>query len=316
MPDPGHASIEPPDVLVLGGGGILGEAWMNALLAGLEEASGYDARECACFIGTSAGSIVASALAGGVRPHVRLGDLAERPAAAQADVGESPSGVRRAVEALAGLGSVAAAPLASLALTSTAAGGGALRRLALARVPRGRRSLAELGRAVERLGVQWDGRLQIAAVELESGRRVMFGAPGAPALSVSDAVQASCAIPGVFRPVSAGGRTFVDGGVWSPTNMDAAQVTRGSRVLCLNPTGSMRPALRVPAGAIGVVSRSLAAAEALALSRGGAKVRTVNPDPASVRAMGTNLLDPRPRADVIGAGLAQGRQLAQAFAAT
>ena len=40
----------------------------------------------------------------------------------------------------------------------------------------------------------------------------------------------------------------------------------------------------------------------------------VNPDPASLRAMGTNLLDPRRRADVIGAGLAQGRQLAQAFA--
>lgn len=287
---------------------------MNALLAGLEESSGYDARNCACFIGTSAGSIVASALAGGVRPRVRLGDIAERPAAAQADVGESQSGVRRAVEALAELGSVAAAPLASLALTSTAAGGAALRRLALARIPRGRRSLAELGRMVERLGVQWDGRLQLAAVELESGRRVMLGAPGAPELSVSEAVQASCAIPGVFRPVSAGGSTYVDGGVWSPTNMDAAQVTRGSRVLCLNPTGSMRPTLRVPAGAIGAVSRSLAAAESLALSRRGAKVTTVNPDPASLRAMGTNLLDPRRRADVIGAGLAQGRQLAQAFA--
>jgi NTE family protein len=316
MLDPGHASIDPPDVLVLGGGGILGEAWMNALLAGLEEASGYDARECAGFIGTSAGSIVASALAGGVSPYVRLGHLAERPAAAQADVGESPSAARRALDGLAGLGSMAAAPLASLALTSTAAGGATLRRLALARVPRGRRSLAELGRAIERLGVRWDGRLQIAAVELESGRRVMFGAAGAPALSVSDAVQASCAIPGVFRPVSAGGRTFVDGGVWSPTNMDAAQVTRGSRVLCLNPTGSMRPTRRVPAGAIGALSRSLAAAEALALSRRGAKVRTVNPDPASSRAMGMNLLDPRPRAEVIDAGLTQGRALAQAFAAS
>jgi hypothetical protein len=64
------------------------------------------------------------------------------------------------------------------------------------------------------------------------------------------------------------------------------------------------------------VSRSLAAAEALALSRRGAKVRTVNPDPASLQAMGTNLLDPGPRAEVISAGLAQGRQLARAFSAT
>ena len=98
--------------------------------------------------------------------------------------------------------------------------------------------------------------------------------------------------------------------------MDAAQVSRGNRVLCLNPTGSMRPTRRVPAGAFGALSRSLAAAEALALSRRGAKVRTVNPDPASSRAMGINLLDPRPRAEVIEAGLAQGRALAQAFAAT
>jgi len=311
----GGGTTEPPDVLVLGGGGVLGEAWMNAVLAGLDEAGCYDVRDCACFIGTSAGSIVASALAGAVSPRARLGDLAEHRASTQADVGESPSGARRALEALAGLGSVAAAPLASLALTSTAAGGAALRRFALARVPRGRRSLAELGRMVERLGVQWDGRLRIAAVELESGRRVMLGSPGAPRLSVSEAVRASCAIPGVFAPLSAGGRTYVDGGVWSPTNMDAAPVVRGSRVLCLNPTGSMRPTLRAPAGAVGAVSRSLAAAEALALSRRGAKVTTVNPDAASLRAMGTNLLDPRPRAAVIGAGLAQGRQLADAFTA-
>jgi NTE family protein len=315
MTERAHASFEAPDVLVLGGGGVLGEAWMSALLAGLEESSGYDARDCACFIGTSAGSIVASALAGGVRSRDRLGDIAERPVAAQAVVEESGSPLRRAAGVLAGLGGAAAAPLASLALTSSAAGGAALRRLALARVPRGNRSLEELGRVIERLGVQWDGRLQLAVVELESGRRVMLGTPGAPQLSVSEAVQASCAIPGVFRPISAGGHTYVDGGVWSPTNMDSAQVARGSRVLCLNPTGSMRPTGRIPAGVIGAVSRSLATAEALSLSRRGAKVTTVNPDAASLQAMGTNLLDPRPRAEVIGAGLAQGRQLAQALAA-
>jgi NTE family protein len=202
-----------------------------------------------------------------------------------------------------------------LALSSTATGGAALRRAALARVRPGRRSLAELGRMIERLRARWDGRLRIAAVELESGRRVIFGAPGAPELSVSDAVQASCAIPGVFRPMRVGGHSYVDGGAWSPTNMDAADVARGDRVLCLNPTGSMRPTIREPAGAIGPVSRSLAAAEALALRRRGARTTTVNPDRVSVAAMGTNLMDPGRREDVIGAGLAQGRRLAHAFAA-
>src|SRR3954467_14547094 len=53
-----------PEVLVLGAGGILGEAWMGGLLAGLHEASGWDPRDCEHFVGTSAGSIVAAGLAG------------------------------------------------------------------------------------------------------------------------------------------------------------------------------------------------------------------------------------------------------------
>jgi len=38
------ARFQPPDVLVLGGGGILGEAWMTAVIAGLEETTSFDAR--------------------------------------------------------------------------------------------------------------------------------------------------------------------------------------------------------------------------------------------------------------------------------
>ena len=64
-----------PEVLVLGGGGVLGEVWMNAVLAGIEEASGFDARRCEGYVGTSAGSIVGAALAGGLSPDARLGDF-------------------------------------------------------------------------------------------------------------------------------------------------------------------------------------------------------------------------------------------------
>jgi NTE family protein len=301
----------PPDALVLGGGGILGEAWLSAVLAGIEQGGGFDPRACGGYVGTSAGSIVATALLAGERPAERFGRLPEQPPVAESDVAEEPTTVRRAFGTAASLGGAALAPFAPLALSSTAPGGAVLRRSALARVRTGRRSLAELGRMVERFGLHWDGRLRIAAVELESGRRVMFGAPGAPQLSVSEAVQASCAIPGVFRPLRAGGRSFVDGGVWSPTNMDAADVGRGDRVLCLNPTGSTRAAIRELAGALAAVSRSLAAAEALACKRRGASTRTVNPDQASVAAMGTNLMDPSRRREVIGAGVRQGRRLAQ-----
>jgi NTE family protein len=306
--------MRPPEVLVLGGGGLLGEVWMNAVLAGLEESDGFDARDARCFIGTSAGSIVATALAGGVKPSARLERPARDSAPPQARPAGEPFGGVPLLQALAGLGTTAAAPLTSLALSSGAAtaAGALLRRALLTRVPQGRRSLHALKAAVERLEVGWDGRLQIAAVELESGRRVMFGASGAPEVSVARAVQASCAIPGVFRPVRAGGRTYVDGGVWSPTNMDAATVTRGTQVLCLNPTGSIRPSVRAPAGALGALSRSIAAAEALALRHRGAAVTIVNPDESCRRAMGINLLDHRPRGAVAAAGLEQGRRLARA----
>ncbi len=52
-----------PDVLVLGGGGVLGEAWMMGVLAGIEDATGFDLRRCEYFVGTSAGAIVAALLA-------------------------------------------------------------------------------------------------------------------------------------------------------------------------------------------------------------------------------------------------------------
>jgi NTE family protein len=301
---------EAPEVLVLGGGGILGLAWMSAVLAGLEEGGGFDARESGQFIGTSAGSIVAASLVAGIAPATGLGRLAERPAVRLEESGDDATPLRQAFDAAAALGSSAVAPLASLAFSSTATGGALLRRAALSRVPEGRRALGELGRMIERTGASWDGRLRLAALELESGRRVMFGAPGAAELSVPAAVRASCAIPGVFTPVRAGGRTYVDGGAWSPTNMDTAEVERGDHVMCLNPTGSLRPSIGALAGAFGPVSRGLAAAEALVLKHRGAVVTAINPDEATTAVMGPNLMNPKRREAVIEAGLAQGRRLA------
>lgn len=299
-------------MLVLGAGGILGEAWTSAVLAGMEEAGGFDARQCRGLVGTSAGSIVAAALAAGVRPRSRLGRLPEQPPLERDPLlagASEPTGARRVVGAAGALAAGPAASLASIVMNSAAPGGALVRRAALARIPRGQRSLAQLRREIERIGADWDGRLQVAAVELETGRRVAFGSPGAPSVSVADAVSASCAIPGVFRPLRHGGRSYVDGGAWSLTNMDLAEVGQGDRVLCLNPTGARGPTLASASSAIAPWSRSVAAAEALVLRGRGARVSTVHPDRDAARAMGPNLMDPRPRADVISAGLAQGRRL-------
>ncbi|HYI37315.1 MAG TPA: patatin-like phospholipase family protein, partial [Thermoleophilaceae bacterium] len=251
------------------------------------------------------------ALAGGVSARSRVGDASALPALPSDDSHSEPPLSRLLGPAL-GLGGTLAAPLAALALHSTARAGAAARRLALSRAPLGGRSLGELGRMVQGTGVGWDGRLLVAAVDLGSGRRQVFGAAGAPEATVSDAVQASCAIPAVFRPVRIQGRDYVDGGVWSPTNMDAVRVARGDDVLCLNPTGSLPFSAGSLAGALGPVSRSIAGTEALSLRHRGAQVSVVSPDRAAADAMGINLMSPDGRDRVTAAGLAQGRRLAGA----
>jgi NTE family protein len=57
--------------LVLGGGGVLGAAWMAGALAALQEETGVDVREFDAFVGTSAGSILVALLGAGVS----VGDL-------------------------------------------------------------------------------------------------------------------------------------------------------------------------------------------------------------------------------------------------
>jgi NTE family protein len=305
-----------PDALVLGGGGVLGEAWMTAVLAGVAAGGGFDARRAGRFLGTSAGSIVAASLAAGIDPASRLerdGAGAQAPAGAEWPVAEEDAErawIAGPLAAALHLGGSAAAPLASLALSSTSGGGAVVRRAMLRRVPDGTRSLADLGRIIAVASSGFDQRLLVSAVELESGRRVIFGAPDAPSATVAQAVMASCAIPGFFAPIEIGGRRYVDGGAWSPTNMDALPVERGDRVLCLNPTGSLRPGRESLAGAFGPLSRSAAASEALALRHRGASVQTVNPDAASAEAMGVNLMSRRRRDAVMAAGHAQGLQLA------
>jgi NTE family protein len=295
-----------PDVLALGGGGALGEAWLRACLAGVEAESGWDLRECDAFVGTSAGSIVAAVLAAGRRPAAAAGvaDAWERAA---------PRNESDPVARLVRLGRraalMAAAPLAPAVTAGLEPGGAALRAAVLRRGRRATREIPQLREALERMHATFDGRLRVAAVDLATGRRVMFGAPGAPEAGVTEAVLASCAVPWIFRPVTIGGREYVDGGVWSAANLDAAPVRAGAEVLCLIPTATPRLGID-RLGAIRAFASTTAAAESLLLRRRGARVRIVAPDAATVRAIGPNLFDARRRPEVEAAGYAQGRALA------
>jgi NTE family protein len=302
--------VQQPKALVLGVGGILGEAWLSATLAGLIETGALDPDRCETLLGTSAGSIVAAGLSAGVDPRTRLEELPEPPpddeeAASAPRFADAAQVLRRG----ASLGLAATGALAPFALRATAPGGAFVRRAALSRVPRGSRSLGQLGTEIERIGAEWDGRLRVVVVDLGSGQRVVFGSDGPPEVTVAEAVQASCAIPGVFRPLDVDGHSYVDGGAWSPTNLDAVPVSKGDRVLCLNPTGALRPSRRSPFGAYGPWSRSMAAIESAALRQCGADVSVISPDRESADAMGPNLMSPSRRRRVIAAGLAQGRRL-------
>ena len=294
--------LQLPDTLVCGAGGTLGEAWMRGLLNGAADGAGIDFRGCRHFLGTSAGAIVAAVLAAGRAPDAG-GDAAGAWNDAAADGAQLREPRLGAAGRAAGrLGAAAAAPVAPLALAATARGGAALRAAALRAVPARERRLDRLGHMLDRLGARFDGRLLIAAVDRRSGRRVLFGAPDAPEAAVRDAVLASCAVPGLFAPVRIGGREYVDGGVWSPTNLDAAPAGRGERVLCLVPTAG-GGLLRAPTAALWTT-------ESLALRARGATVETIRPDAASARAMGLNLMDGSRSAAVLAAGYAQGRRAA------
>jgi NTE family protein len=300
-----------PDVLVLGGGGVLGEAWTMGVLAGVEEAAGIDLRRCEYFVGTSAGSIVAAHLVAGRSPRRprQLVEPEEEPALApQAPANRLADAGALAARRAGSWALAAAATFAPLALGAAAPGGALMRALLLGRLPVPHENLDQLRQHIARLGAAFDGRLRISAVDRRSGRRVIFGSPRAPTATVAEAVTASCTVPWLFEPVEIAGRQYVDGGVWSPTNLDAAPAGRGSRVLCLNPTASLRGG----GDAIDVfrrVSRSAAAIETLVVRRRGANVQTVGPSASSSEAMGLNLMD-RTRADrVLSAGYRQGLEL-------
>jgi NTE family protein len=290
-------------VLVLGVGGILGEAWTWGYLGGAQRATGEDFRRAKQLIGTSAGSIVAARLAGGEDP--RRGEERFRWDA-EVEPERRPGAFTAALDRASRISLGAISPLAAPALSAATPGGALARAAVLARVPAGRIELRDLRSRIDALGLDFDGRLNLVAVDRGSGRRVVFGADGAPEASVADAVAASCAIPGFFAPVEIGGREYVDGGVWSPTNLDLVRAGRGDHVLCLVPTAVMGTAPALAMRGLAAGWRLATGVEAAAARRRGATVEIVGPDAGAARAMGSDFMNPRRRASVLAEGFRQG----------
>lgn len=137
--------------------------------------------------------------------------------------------------------------------------------------------------------------LWICAVDLSNGRRVAFGRPGAPDAALSEAVAASCAIPGFFTPVSVGSRSYVDGGVHSSTNADLMAAKDLDLVVVSAPMSAAKPLT----GGLDMAGRRLAritlGREVAALRRRGTRVLVLQPTPEDRAVMGVNAMDPRRR---------------------
>jgi NTE family protein len=72
------------------------------------------------------------------------------------------------------------------------------------------------------------------ATDLRTGRETVFGEGNA-----GTAVRASCAVPGVFRPVRIGEHTYADGGLVSPVAVDAARRRGADFVIAVDIGGEL-----------------------------------------------------------------------------
>ncbi len=285
MPDPGGPAETVAGGrrfgLVLGGGGVAGVAWHTGVLCGLADA-GVDVTSADLLVGTSAGATVAAQVAGGraldelftrqvdpttlateLRPGIPMAELWELMAPIYTEATDDADRRKR---------------LGALALSADTVEEPVRRRVIEARLE----------------GLDWVGdRLRVVVVGAATGdRRVLDASSG---VDLVDAVTASCAVPGVWPPVTIDGSRYIDGGVWSVANVDLAVGCH--RVLVLAPL--VDPTVHDDIAGLG----------------DGVRVELVAPDDASVAAFGADVLDPVSREPSARAGRVQGRDVARRVAA-
>jgi NTE family protein len=268
--------------LVLGGGGLSGIAWETGILAGLA-AGGADVTTADYVLGTSAGATVAAQIGSGL-PVADLFDRQTGPALQSAELAPDLGRVIELMESWEKLPLEFPDPAELRRVVGQ-------RALAAATVPEAERRAVIAGRLPRR---DWPSRkLAVVAVEAHTGDvRVFDKDSGA---DLVDAVTASCAIPGIWPPVTIGAGRYIDGGTRSAVNADLAAGYQ--RVLILAPMAD--PSLDEQVA-------GLVAADAEV------QVQVITPDDESTAASGLNPLDPAVRAPAARAGYAQGERAAAA----
>ena len=299
--------------LVLGAGGLTGAAWMTGALPALQQRLPRPAGDVEVIVGTSAGSV----LAAGLRCQASIEEMV---------------GYQRgdAVPGLAGLPAIQDGPLPPVPqprMGSPLLWCTALltphrvhpRVSASAWLPYGRGRHTALRAMVHHLQARqhaargaappWaDGRTWIVAVDYDSGQRVVFGRPGAPAAPLPDAVVASCSIPGWYRPARIGDRRYVDGGIRSMTSLGLLAEAGVDEVYVLAPMASTAPGAprklheRLERAMRRVATHSLLR-DARRLHARGITVTVLTPGAEDLAAMGVNPMNARRRAAVLETSL-------------
>ena len=137
----------------------------------------------------------------------------------------------------------------------------------------------------------WPSRAyECTSVETADGSlRIWDRSSGVP---TAIAVASSCALPGLFAPVTVNGHRYMDGGVRSATNADLA--SGFNTVLVVAPTfGQTNP----------IAKHGDLLNELKALRKSGCKVELIVPDNASLKAIGAMLGDESRRAPAANVGL-------------
>lgn len=291
--------------LVLGAGGVVGQAYHCGVLAMLEHDYGWDPRTADVIVGTSAGSITGALLRAGVSASELAAWTVRAPLSAEGallqelfgdEVPEfepfSPLHLVRRPPSLPGREMVQRALLRPWAFRPVAA--------TFALMAPGTLDITERLTALKEVeGQHWPERdLWICAVRRRDGRRVVFGRPGDPVAPLHLAIAASCAVPGYFRPVRIGHRSYVDGGAHSPTNAAIVRRRDLDLVIVVSPmSGPVGVPTDVYAASRWHASR-VARREVEALRRRGARVVVFRPDRPEQEAMGNDFMA-RQRVDEI-----------------